>query len=413
VKLNDMRTITSVGVVATYVSIAVLMIWMAPPAAAAPAARDGGTTVTVDGSTVTISVHIDLCCVQGASERDVWTPLVQADVKAAQDMWNQALGQLPAKECYDLHVVFDAHLLNKGDAWEPGYHEITMDFGQRGKSLSYDFWASSQTSDDDTVYISTVTGTFFVGAMNPLVYAHEIGHLMGLGDDYTEDGCLVGRIGTLMCSQPGTIDQQLADRLADILNEDGSLPQCWKGTLKGRNQGGGYDYSAILPFSFVVDPNGGIKGKGHFKVTNYSSNIAYYPPAGRNPGYECTSLRKWIPDEFDVPIGGRRDGNQFDLRVGYNTLKTTLDVQTLSCTNGAPPGDHGLVKGSPVIYLDRYFYLPQVLAEDKATNNWHVTLPANYTNKVDLTGSIEVHRADGPTPRNMKNDNSEKLQYLY
>jgi len=175
-------------------------------------------------------------------------------------------------------------------------------------------------------------------------------------------------------------------------NVGGLSLQHWNGTLKGRNQGGGYDYSAILPFSFVVDANGVITGKGHFKVTS-SPNIGFYPPMGKDPAYNCTDLRKWIPDEFDVPIGGRRDGNQFNLQVGYNTLKTTLDVQNLACTNGAPPGHHTLVKGSPVIYLGKNFFRPQVLAEDKATNSWHVTLPGNYTNTIEQTGSIEIYKA--------------------
>ncbi len=90
-----------------------------------------------------------------------------------------------------------------------------------------------------------------------------------------------------------------------------------------------------------------------------------------------------------------------------------MDDQGLGCTNGAPPEHVSAVKGSPFIYLHKNFHRPQVLAEDKATNSWDVTIPANYINKIELTGSIEVHRADSPTPRNMKNDNSEKLQYLH
>jgi len=32
------------------------------PVAAAPAPGEGGTTATVDGSTVTITVNMDICC---------------------------------------------------------------------------------------------------------------------------------------------------------------------------------------------------------------------------------------------------------------------------------------------------------------------------------------------------------------
>ncbi len=168
-------------------------------------------------------------------------------------------------------------------------------------------------------------------------------------------------------------------------------PQHWDGILKGRYQGGSYDYSAVLPFSFVVDANGVVKGEGHFKVTNYSPHTY---TIRSNPDYDCTALDKFKPDEFDVPIGGRLDGNQFSLRVGYNTLKTTLDSQVLSCTDPHAPLDHSTsVKGSPVIYLGINFYRPEVLAKDKATNSWHVTLHGPYINLIELTGSIEIHKA--------------------
>jgi hypothetical protein len=404
VQANNMRTMTSFGVVATYVSLAALMIWMASPAAASPAAGGGGSTVTVDGSTVTITVHIDFCCVQGASERDVWTPLVQAYVKVAQDLWNQALAQLPAKGCYDLQVVFDAHLLNKGDAWESGYHEITMNFGQRGISYSDDFWAVSQTSDDNTAYISTLTGTFFVSAMSSLTYAHEIGHLMGLGDDYTQDGCLVGRRGTLMCSQPGTIDQQLADRLVDILNEDGSLPQCWKGTLKGHIQGGTQNASTTLSFKFVVASNGGVKGKGTAKLTSSPNTWTY-------TNYSCTSLITPTPNEFDVDIGGRRDGDQFNLKVS-TAIKVAQLYTQYACTSNVSATTHTIASAPPLAFYGlARFTRPVVRAEDGATNSLNLISPSSY-GPLEENASIEVHRADSPTPRNMKNDNGRKLQYL-
>jgi hypothetical protein len=88
--------------------IAASSICMPAPVAAAPMPSGGGTAVTVDGASVTISVHIDLCCLpEHASQRDVWTPLVLAEIKATQDMWNQALAVLPAKGCYNIRVVFD------------------------------------------------------------------------------------------------------------------------------------------------------------------------------------------------------------------------------------------------------------------------------------------------------------------
>jgi hypothetical protein len=98
----------------------------------APALSGGGTTMTVDGTMVTITVHIDLCCFD-----DVGTTLVARvmnEVRAAQDMWNKALAKLPAHRCFDVKVVFDARLLNEGDPWDPGYHRVTMNFDKPGRS---------------------------------------------------------------------------------------------------------------------------------------------------------------------------------------------------------------------------------------------------------------------------------------
>jgi hypothetical protein len=224
-----------------FLCFAASFVCMAASSTAAVTPGGGGTTVTVEGSTVTITVHFDLCCIpDDASERDVWTPLVRAEIKAAQDQWNQALANLPAKGCYELRVVFDARLLNKSDGWDQGYHRINMSYTE-GRSGSQDPESTSPNTDDDTVYQQSVAGNFYEPSMSVGTWAHEIGHLMGLGDDYfaqhglghRAQDCLPGRDGTLMCdSGTGAIDQDLADRLADILSSDGLLPQCWKGTIK-------------------------------------------------------------------------------------------------------------------------------------------------------------------------------------
>ena len=101
-------------------------ICIAAPLVAAPAPGGGGTTVTVDGLTVTITVNMDICCLpEDASQRAIFEPLVLGEIKAAQDKWNQALADLPAKGCYQIKVNFNARWLKKGEAWDNGYHHIT------------------------------------------------------------------------------------------------------------------------------------------------------------------------------------------------------------------------------------------------------------------------------------------------
>jgi hypothetical protein len=308
----------------------------AQPAVAASGLGGGGTVATVDGTSVTITVHIDLCCVpEDAATRDAFVPLVQAEIKAAQDMWNRALANLPAKGCFDVKVVFVARLLNKGQAWDPDYHRITLNFSP-GRPYSEDFWATSKNADDGTVYTQIVYGQFYEPSMSVGTWAHEIGHLMGLGDDYYEEhglghqamDCLPGRDDTLMCkSRTGKIDQALADRLADILNSDGLLPQCWAGTMRSvtnANIGGvltctgeTWDHQIKL----IVDGQKHVKGKA-------TSRLAAAP--------HCVGLQYTVQDQLShIAKNSTWDitGNLSDKQFELNFFETYIDGGTPALIN--------------------------------------------------------------------------------
>jgi hypothetical protein len=343
-------------------------ICMAAPVAAAP--NGGGTTVAVDGSTVTITVHFDLCCIpEDASQRDVWIPLVRAEIKAAQDQWNRALANLPAKGCYELRVVFDARLLNKGDAWDEGYHRISMNYTE-GRSGSNDPTATSPNTDDDTVYQQSITGNFYEPSMSVGTWAHELGHLMGLGDDYFEQhglghqaqDCLPGRDGTLMChSSTGIIDQDLADRLADILNSDGFLPQCWKGTMEIAAGTAARSDTWNAAVKVFVSDKGVASGAGTAtRASPVKFNIPLYGPP-------CTSVQA-----FTVKVAGDDDRQSFRLKFALS--------------DPAPPGscDHSgfalILVGSPTARTNT---IPMVSASRaEAQLNIH-DLPKRF-------GSIDV-----------------------
>jgi hypothetical protein len=298
-------------------------VHMSAPIAAAPASGGGGTTVTVDGSTVTITVHFDLCCTpEDASQRDVWTPLVRAEIKAAQDQWNQALANLPANGCYELRVVFDARLLSKGDGWDEGYHRINMGYTE-GRSGSQDPESTSPNTDDDTVYRQSVTGNFYESSMSVGIWAHEIGHLMGLGDDYYEHhglghkagACLPGRDGTLMCGgTTAVVDQALADRLADILISDGLLPQCWIGTIKISAGTAARSDSWNASVKVVVSDKGVATGTGTAtRASPVKFNIPLYGPP-------CASVQA-----FTVKVSG--NGDRQSLRLKF-TLADAIPLGT-------------------------------------------------------------------------------------
>ena len=393
-----------------FLCFAVYFNCMAVPLVAAPAPGGGGTTVTVDGSTVTITVHIDLCCVQDASEHDIQTPLVMAEVKAAQDVWNQALAELPAKGCYSIKVVFDARLLNKGDPWDPGYHHIDIHFTEEGVPGSY--WPKTipQNADSDYEYMHSLNGDFYEPNMSVGTWAHEIGHLMGLGDDYygkpdyqsvgvqqdvpdtdpserwamvhKAGDCLPGRDPTLMCnSKTGIIDQDLADRLADILNSDGLLPQCWIGTFKGHSEGNVYNDTMVVALRFAVGGNGSvIKGKGLATMTHAPQRLGY-----------CTHTRRVSPDQFDVNIGGRLEREPdalFKLELSTEQ-RATYQFTTSACEKGQRNITGPPVSGQPPFPASlKDFYHPEVPAKDGASSTWNGT---NGTSGISNTSSIEIH----------------------
>jgi hypothetical protein len=201
----------------------------------ASAAGAGGTSATVDGSTVTIAVNIDLCCAT-AAELAVYGPLIKEQVAEAEALWNAALAKLPV-QCLDVRVAFTAHVLQKS-AWESGFHRVSIAFGKDGRSMVHDPSTQNPNLDTPSAYDTDLEADFYYDAMTERAWAHEIGHLMGLGDDYQDPprrprdhGALPGREGTLMDTGT-TVDQDLANRLLAIARAArAGVPACWTGTL--------------------------------------------------------------------------------------------------------------------------------------------------------------------------------------
>ncbi len=70
--------------------------------------------------------------------------------------------------------------------------------------------------------------------MGPIDYgtfAHELGHQLGLGDDYAEAGPVPGR-GSGLMARDLEITQDYVDRIAKLLEELDRLPECWSGTMR-------------------------------------------------------------------------------------------------------------------------------------------------------------------------------------
>jgi hypothetical protein len=216
--------------------------WLSPAAAAG----GGGTTASVSGSTVTIAVNIDICCAHDAAEQALYGPLIATRVRSAEGVWNFVLRGLPYKGCMPLKVAFTVRLLNAGDKPDAGYHQIAIDFTKPGRSAVYD--PVAKRGDSTSAYTSALDGSFYYNSMDVRAWEHEIGHLMGLDDDYTDvisfsnlvpgglqgsvtSNPLPGREETLM-DTGNYIDQPLADRIGDLAAKAGlKMPQCWNGMM--------------------------------------------------------------------------------------------------------------------------------------------------------------------------------------
>ncbi len=178
-----------------------------------PAGHGVGTDVRVDGTTVTVIVHLSVLVRRGLVDASVRQYLLD-QLDAAADRWNRGLARRPFFDCLTLRVEVDASLVHPVDRDfdAPGHvittygssHVGTMADGRGLPSV----WDPEGPSDPSADY----AGPFehrVEGYWPPWLFddtaalAHEMGHLFGLGDDDVrdEDGNvspLEGREGTLM-----------------------------------------------------------------------------------------------------------------------------------------------------------------------------------------------------------------------
>jgi hypothetical protein len=215
----------------------------------------GGTAVTVDGSTVTIGVTIDLL-LGGVGETELPEGAQQgADELAAEiaSYWNQGLARL-ASDCLSLRLSVKINALPMSEhrllvidedriasVTTPGHHVVIWgvnNWGNAAPPLTYDPYDEDGYAPPGEDYGSPYEHELYADWSPRLEdardLAHEFGHLLGLGDDYGEGGeALPGREGTLM-ADGDLIDQNLVDRLAGLArgaNPDVPACETWAGTM--------------------------------------------------------------------------------------------------------------------------------------------------------------------------------------
>lgn len=252
-------------------------------------ASTGGTVVNVtDPPIVDITVTIDMVFADPNAEgvQESATSISQA----IMDYWNGAFGQLGGG-CLLFNLVVQINPVGRsafreipigGDrttvVTEPGHHVVLWEGTNPNAPWpetydAYDPDLVSTPGEDLTSAFGHELWSIWSGHLDtPRDFAHEFGHLLGLGDDYGADGRPVpGREGTLM-DNGDEIDQVLLDRLADLVRRSGTrLPECWEGAYSGtvRDECGGRpaEWTVEGTFSIAVDQSGTAKYEGEHTVT--------------------------------------------------------------------------------------------------------------------------------------------------
>lgn len=327
----------------------------------APGALAAGTTVSVNGTTATIHVNVDVV-IGGrsfpASDIDDDTrAYFETMARSAEAYWNQGLAGRKYKGCTELRLDLqvrvvpgsEAHYVDKADSYiglatTDGHHVMAWMQSDYGGSVArpvvFDPYQPTRPATDDypSPYTHDLDGYWSPDMTTARDFAHEVGHLMGLGDDYAEHGSVAGRAGTLMDSGDA-IDQNLVDRLGKVIEEAGiKLPGCWKGTIQSDTSRdylegvyGGHTHCTdrwrgTLEFGIAVD--GKIEGNGEARLTSGPTC---------DTGTVKIATRETFVIRGDATEGALTLQLVFESGNGVSAAGWTANVARHGVTPGGPP----------------------------------------------------------------------------
>jgi hypothetical protein len=155
--------------------------------------------------------------------------------------------------------------------------------------------------------------------------------------------------------------------------EDAKFPTSdWFGSIKKQAKGAGHNHTVDVDFAFEIETSGVIRGRARARVTTEEGQV----PA-------CTILWTYSPSEFEIPLSGRRDGENFEISLEPGT--TTATVRT-NCTGSQ--GSHSSSQVSPVAHgLNKF----RISAQDGAKNTVESSAGALPWGVI-MRDTIEIHQ---------------------
>ncbi len=303
-----------------------------PDALGSHAAAAEGNTVTVDGRDVTVHVRVDVVLADEVVHSNAKRTAFLGWQAKIDDYWNEGLRQLQYDGCLTLHVDVQMaaisvddfkYTLVTEDYWmattQPGHHVILFD-PNPSRPVVFDPYQpdAGPGMDFTSPFQNDLDGNWSDELETARDFAHETGHLMGIGDDYrdvaadggTRSESLPGREGTLMDSGDA-IDQNIADRLGDTIRKAGiKLPTCWTGTMtSSANETVTADNIGLVcsgtwttALSLTIATDGNITGTAVATVDG--------PPACRGTPYTAQM------EVFRAPVTGSATDTELRFRLG-------------------------------------------------------------------------------------------------
>ncbi len=144
----------------------------------------------------------------------------------------------------------------------------------------------------------------------------------------------------------------------------------WYGSIIKKMNGGGHNHTVTVNFAFDVEASGTINGRASAGITTEGGEV---------PG--CTFLWTYEPSQFDIPLSGRRDGENFEIML---EPPATVNATVSTCQGSGNPAVL-----NPVSYATTKYH---IAAQEGATNTINLSAGALPWGMI-MSDTITIHQA--------------------